>query len=315
VGTERPATVVDLGGTKIAAARVAGARVLERRQAPTPRDGRFESLVDAVAALVAGWADGPVGIATTGLVRGGRLSATNPGTLPVPPDSPLVAALQDRLGVTVRAVNDAQAAAWGEFRHGAGRGVGSMVFLTVSTGVGGGLVLDGTLQVGAGGLAGHLGHAVAVPGGPLCGCGRRGCVEAVASGRALAAAATQAFGEPMEAPALFRRAERDPAAAALVDRAAGAIARLLADLKAALDLDLAVIGGGVGLAAGFLGRVDRALAAEPPLFRIPLRPAALGHDAGLIGVADLGVRAAAGPRSVPRQMRPKGQTLGKTDSD
>ena len=83
-------TVVDLGGTKIAAARVEGATVLERRQAPTPRDGRFESLVEAVAALVAGWTDGPVGIATTGLVRDGKLSATNPGTLPVPPDSSAV---------------------------------------------------------------------------------------------------------------------------------------------------------------------------------------------------------------------------------
>lgn len=278
-------TVVDLGGTKIAAARVVGAKVLERRQAPTPRDGKFESLVEAVATLVAGWADGPVGVATTGLVRDGKLSATNPGTLPVPPDSPLVAALQDRLGVTVRAVNDAQAAAWGEFRHGAARGVGSMVFLTVSTGVGGGLVLDGKLRVGPGGLAGHLGHVVAVPDGPLCGCGRRGCVEAVASGRALAAAATEAFREEMDARALFRR--RDPAAAALIDRAAAAIARLLADLKAALDLDLAVVGGGVGLADGFLGRVEHALAAEPPQFRLKLRPAALGHDAGLIGMADL----------------------------
>lgn len=285
MGIEPAVTVVDLGGTKIAAARVAGARVLERRQAPTPRDGGFESLIEAVVGLVAGWTDGPVGIATTGLVRDGKLSATNPGTLPVPPDSPLVAALQDRLGVTVRAVNDAQAAAWGEFRHGAARGVGSMVFLTVSTGVGGGLVLDGTLRVGPGGLAGHLGHVVAVPDGPLCGCGRRGCVEAVASGRALAAAATEAFGEEMDAPALFRRT--DPAAAALIDRAATAIARLLADLKAALDLDLAVLGGGVGLADGFLGRVERALAAEPSQFRLPLRPAALGHDAGLIGMADL----------------------------
>lgn len=287
MGIEPTVTVVDLGGTKIAAARVAGARVLERRQAPTPRDGKFESLVEAVAALVTGWADGPVGIATTGLVRDGRLSATNPGTLPVPPDSPLVAALQDRLGVTVRAVNDAQAAAWGELRHGAAQGVGSMVFLTVSTGVGGGLVLDGKLRVGSGGLAGHLGHVVAVPDGPLCGCGRRGCVEAVASGRALAAMATAEFGIEMDAPALFSRAETDPAAAALIDRAAAAIARLLSDLKAALDLDLAVIGGGVGLADGFLGRAEHALAAEPRQFRLPLRPARLGHDAGLIGMADL----------------------------
>lgn len=285
MGIEHAATVVDLGGTKIAAARVAGAKVLQRRQAPTPRDGKFESLVEAVAALVAGWADGPVGIATTGLVRDGRLSATNPGTLPVPPDSPLVATLQDRLGLPVRAVNDAQAAAWGEFRHGAAQGVGSMVFLTVSTGVGGGLVLDGRLRVGPGGLAGHLGHVVAVADGPICGCGRRGCVEAVASGRALAAMATETFGEEMDAPALFRRA--DPTAAALIDRAAAAIARLLADLKAALDLDLAAIGGGVGLADGFLGRIEHALAAEPRQFRLPLRPAALGHDAGLIGMADL----------------------------
>lgn len=287
MGTDAPVTVVDLGGTKIAAARVSGAAVMDRRQVPTPRDGRFESLVEGVAALVDGWTDGPVGIATTGLVRDGRLSATNPGTLPVPPDSPLVAALQDRLGVPVRAVNDAQAAAWGEYVHGAGRGAASMVFLTVSTGVGGGLVLDGRLRIGAGGMAGHLGHMVGAADGPVCGCGRRGCVEAVASGRALAQAATDAFGEAIDAPALFRRAVHDPAAAALVDRAASAIARLLADLRAALDLELAVVGGGVGLAPGFLDRVTRTMATEPPQFRIALHPAALGHDAGLIGMADL----------------------------
>jgi N-acylmannosamine kinase len=304
VAVDRPATVVDLGGTKIAAARVAGARVLERRQVPTPRDGRFESLIEAIVALVAGWADGPVGVATTGLVRDGRLTATNPGTLPVPPDSPLVAALQDRLGVPVRAVNDAQAAAWGEFRHGAARGVGSMVFLTVSTGVGGGLVLDGRLRAGPSGLAGHLGHVVVAPDGPLCGCGRRGCVEAIASGRALAAAAAAAFGEAMNAPALFRRAGQDPAAGALIDRAAAAVVQLLANLRAALDLDLAVVGGGVGLAPGFLDRVSRALGAEPPQFRIDLRPAALGHDAGLIGMADLGASEPASARRISLRREP-----------
>jgi N-acylmannosamine kinase len=284
VATEPTLTALDLGGTKIAAARVRGGRVLERRRVATPRDGSPDRLLDALAGLVAGWVDGPIGLAATGLVEAGRLIPINRDTLPIAPDFAIEAGLAGRLGAPVVAVNDAQAAAWGEFRHGAGRGARSLVFVTVSTGVGGGLVLDGVLRRG---LAGHVGHVVAWPDGPPCGCGRRGCLEAVASGRALTEAAGRRFGRPVSAPDLFMLAESDPDAALLLDQAAAAIGRALADLRATLDIERAVIGGGVGLARGFRPRIEAALAREPARFRCPVTAASLGHDAGLVGAADL----------------------------
>ncbi len=284
MATDRPHTAIDLGGTKIAAARVLGGVILERRQIATPRGPSFDPILEAMVRLVEGWTDGPVAVATTGLVDHGCLTAVNPETLAVPAGFPIEARLSARLGVPVRAINDAQAAAWGEFRFGAGRGTASMVFLTISTGVGGGLVLDGAVRTGPCGLAGHIGHVVAVPDGPLCGCGRRGCLEAVAAGPALAQAASRLFGRPTTAAELLAAA--DPDAAVLVDEAAAAIARVLGDLKAALDLDLAVIGGGVGLASGFLPHIAAAVRREPDRFRVPVVAAALGHDAGLIGACD-----------------------------
>lgn len=286
---------IDLGGTKIAAALVAGGRVTQRRQAATPRDGGPAGLVAAVQALVAPLlpgASGPVGVAATGLVAEGTVSAVNPGTLGLPERLPLQALLADALGRSVRLVNDAQAAAWGEYRAGAGAGAGGFAFLTVSTGVGGGLVLAGRLLAGPRGLAGHLGHMVLRPDGPACGCGRRGCVEALASGRAIAAAASAALGRPVTAAAAIAAADTDRRAAAVVAEAATAVAALCLNLRAALDLDRVALGGGVGLNRRFAARVAGAMAAAPPLFRVPVVPAGLGADAGLVGAAAL-ARAAA----------------------
>ncbi len=280
------ATAIDLGGTKIAAARIEGARILERRQAPTPRTGRFEDVLRLAARLAHGWTDGPVALATTGIVAHGRLTVINPETLDAPAGLPIEVLLGERLGVPVHAVNDAQAAAWGEYRFGAGRGCRSMVFLTVSTGVGGGLVLDGALRTGAGGLAGHVGHMVVDPAGPLCGCGRRGCLEALASGPALARAASRRLGLPMTSETLFQAALSDGQAAQVLDDAAGSLASLLCSLQAALELDCAVIGGGVGLAPGFLPRIAAAMAGMPARLRLAVCAATLGADAGLVGAAD-----------------------------
>ncbi|MCB8881108.1 N-acetylmannosamine kinase [Acidisoma cellulosilytica] len=282
-----PTTAIDLGGTKIAAARVQGARILERRQVPTPRTGNFDDVLAAIAGLAGDWADGVVALATTGLVDQGRLTAINPKTLDVPFGLPIEALLGARLGVPVRAMNDAQAAAWGEYRHGAGQGTGSMLFLTVSTGIGGGLVLDGRLRTGSGGLAGHVGHILADPAGPLCGCGRYGCLEAVASGPALERAGARRLGRALTCEDLFRAATTDAQAAAVLDDAAQSIASVLCSLHAALELDCAVIGGSVGLATGFLARIDTAMAQAPARLRLGIRAARLGADAGLVGVADL----------------------------
>ena len=158
-----PTLAIDLGGTKTLAGLVLDGRVVESRTQPTDREASAETWLDTIAALADGWRNRfeAVAIAVSGVVVDGRWSSLNPGVLNVPDDFPLVARLNDRLGVPVLAVNDAQAAAWGEFRHGAGNGADSIVFITVSTGLGGGVVLNRELLIGSSGLAGSFGQFAA----------------------------------------------------------------------------------------------------------------------------------------------------------
>mgnify|MGYP005840862133 CR=1 FL=1 len=278
-----PTAAIDLGGTRLRAALVDGARLLARAETATPRSQGAEAWLDAMAALVRPWAGTAraLGVALTGIVPGGRWSALNPLVLPVPDGLPVETLLAARTGLATRALNDAQAAAWGEHRHGAGRGAADILFITVSTGVGGGLVQGGRLVIGQGGKAGSIGHVVVDPAGPVGGSGRAGNLEAIASATAVAAAA----GAPAEA--VVARAEAgDLAMAALLDRSAAALAQAIGDTVALCDVTLVVIGGGLGLATGYLARVERQVAALPTVFRPRLVPAALGGDAGLIGAAD-----------------------------
>jgi N-acylmannosamine kinase len=284
-----PVRAVDIGGTKIALATVENARLVDRRQFPTPRTGRGEDLVSAiVGALDEMPGRGPIAIATTGMVDEGRLTALNPDTLPIENGFPLVDALSRAIGSRPLLLNDAQAAAWGEYRHGAGQGCASFAFMTVSTGIGAGLVVDGRLLVGRRGLAGHLGHVVSDPAGPPCGCGRRGCLEMIASGTALARRGSAALGRPVSAPELFAHAaEGDATAERLILDAAQHIAVALGDLAASCDVERIALGGGVGLASGFLERVVEVAGDLPPTFRREIVQAEAGPDAGLIGVAAL----------------------------
>jgi N-acetylmannosamine-6-phosphate 2-epimerase/N-acetylmannosamine kinase len=179
----------------------------------------------------------------------------------------------------VEVVNDAQAAAWGEHRFGAGRGR-DMVFLTVSSGVGGGVVLGGRLLRGARGLAGSLGQS------PRPG---QGFVrlETLASGFAIAASA-KAAGRDADARAVFSAARAgEPWAERALAEAAGELAAAVAGLQAIVDPECIVIGGGVGLAEGFVGRLEAALGAYPAFVVPTLVRAELGVDAGIIGAADL----------------------------
>jgi predicted NBD/HSP70 family sugar kinase len=174
--------------------------------------------------------------------------------------------------------NDAQAAAWGEHVHGAGQHR-DMVFLTVSTGIGGGIVTGGRPHTGRSGLAGHFGQLSGMesPGGP---------VEDHASGRWIAAEGEAAgIGD---APAVFAAARHgDPTAAAILDTSAGRVARLCTNVQFALAPEVIVIGGGIGLAPGYLARVTAALGSLAPPVRPDIVPAALGADAGAVGVAAL----------------------------
>jgi N-acylmannosamine kinase len=285
-----PVIAVDIGGTKVSAALVRdGMILLERAQVATPREDVSGGLVPAVRALVAPWLAqvSAVGVATTGYVNQGRVSAVNPATLPLAGGLEIARLLSETLGRRVHVVNDGQAATWGEYRHGAGAGTSDFAFLTVSTGVGGGVVSGGRLVSGPRGFAGHVGHTVVQRDGPRCGCGRRGCVEAIASGNAMAARAVAVLGASIGVPELLERAENDPRCRAMVEDAADAVAQLCLNLVAALDVERIAMGGGIGLNPLFAHRVEGKIAAAPALFRVPVVPAQLGADAGLVGAAAL----------------------------
>ena len=229
-------------------------------------------------------------------------------------DEPLQQRLEAALGLPVIIENDANAAAWGEFRFGAAAAATTMVMVTVGTGIGGGIVVDGVLMHGAFGVAAELGHMRVVPGGVRCGCGNRGCWEMYASGTALVREARDLVisGSPLAArlvelcegdpsalsgPDVTRAAvEGDPAAIELLADLGVWIGEGVASVAAILDPELVVLGGGVSEAGALL--IDPALAAfrrqltgrgHRPEARFAL--AKLGNDAGMIGAADLAARA------------------------
>lgn len=278
---------IDIGGTKLAAALVDDdLNIHQRRELPTPAGKTPDVLALALRELISPLQAGAkcVAAASTGIIRDGVLTAINPANLGGLAAFPLVETLTRITGLPCIALNDAQAAALAEYRQ-LSAGVRDMVFLTVSTGVGGGLICDGKLKTGAGGLAGHVGHTLASPQGPRCGCGRPGCVEAIASGRGIAAAA-QGELAGCDAKAIFAHAANGhEQARALVQRSALTLANLIADLKALTDCDCVVLGGSVGLADGYLPQVEACLRELPGVYRVPLLAAYHRHDAGLLGAA------------------------------
>jgi N-acylmannosamine kinase len=279
---------IDIGGTKIAAANVVDGLCTDRRQLAMP--ATETEFLQAIQQLAGNrpQASG-VAVAVTGYVDGVIVRAFNQQTIPFWNAYPLIQRLTQLLNCPVDAINDAQAAAWGEYRlrhlH-----CQDLLFVTLSTGVGGGLVLCGSLREGSHGLAGHVGHAAfdvtPIDAPYACGCGRMGCLEAVASGTALGRQAGRLFGRPVSSNELFdmaRQGDRD--ALMLVQRAAGAVASAIASSHAQLDLQLVVLGGSVGLTPGMVEWVQAALAEFPRVYHLPIERARLGPDSGLVGAA------------------------------
>jgi glucokinase len=193
--------------------------------------------------------------------------------------------LAGRLGVPVALINDARAFALAESRMGAAAGCPTVVCLTLGTGVGGGVVVDGRLRFGPHGRAGELGHQVIEVGGPPCGCGNRGCVEAFAAGAALC----RLGGHPTPEAVFAAAAAGDARAAAAVDEVVGRLAVGIANLVTVLWPERVVVGGGVAAAGERLfGPLRAAVAASAPLVdpdAYEVVPAALGPAAGAIGAA------------------------------
>jgi glucokinase len=211
--------------------------------------------------------------------------------------------------------NDANAAAWAEFRYGAGKGYQHMIMLTIGTGVGGAVIVNGQMLRGGFGIAGELGHLRVVPNGKLCGCGQHGCLESYGSGTALLKAAKELAGSDLEIGARLRELEaqageltgaqvytaileRDPGALQILTELGTWLGEAIGSLTAVLDPQIVVIGGGVSAAGDLLlNPIREAYLAHLPArgFRpeLEIKGAEFVNDAGVVGAADL-VRAALG---------------------
>jgi glucokinase len=314
-GAERPVLAVDLGGTQIRAALITpDLSVHARRAVPTGDEDGVAAVLDRIADTAAAVRDEA---AASGLPDPIGISVSSPGPLDpwrgivrAPPnlagwhDVPVAAHVADALDLPAFLERDTNVAVLAEWRHGAARGVRSAIYITVSTGIGGGIISEGRPLIGVEGTAGEIGHHVIDLDGPICGCGGIGHIEAIASGTAIAregqalldggvdpgtplarlAAAEDSVGARIVAQAA---AEGDQACQAILERAWFAIGALCGSLVNLFDPEIIVIGGSIAEHHARLFEVARS---ELPRYAFPILadrvrivPAALGRDVSLIG--------------------------------
>jgi glucokinase len=301
------ALAIDVGGTKLAAGVVEpDGRLTNWAQVPTPHTPDAEQLwrtLDALLDRVAEEAGirSPADLAGVGVGCGGPMEwpsgVVSPLNIPQWRSFPLRARLQQRLaGTAVRVHNDAICLVAAEHWRGAGRGARNVLGMVVSTGVGGGLILDSRVIEGASGNAGHIGHVVVDPDGPECTCGGRGCLEAIARGPALVAWAQREGWRPGQPDATAKDLADDgvqghPIGLAAMRRAGRALGIAISSATHLCDLEVAAIGGGLSQAGALLFEpLEESLHAHAKLAfarRLRVVPAALGQSAGLVGAAAL----------------------------
>jgi glucokinase len=281
---------IDLGGTqvRVALARSDG-RIVGTRKARTASLGGPAAVVDWVYEALERLRDGErlrvVGVGAPGPIDPRRGMLVNPPNLPGWHNVPLVDQLTRALCCPVHLENDANVAALAEYHRGAGRGTMTMAYVTWSTGVGGGLVIDGKLFSGAHGSAGEIGHMILDPNGPLDACGQRGCVEVFCGGGALQRETGESAAEIFDAAVAG-----DAEAALIVRRAATYMGHALVNLTNLFDPETIVVGGGVTRSWSHVEPVLRAVLQGSPFIRPARRPrlkrARLGELVGQIGAVE-----------------------------
>ncbi|MBQ1080346.1 MULTISPECIES: ROK family glucokinase [unclassified Nocardiopsis] len=322
---------VDIGGTKVAAGVVTpGGRVLARLRTETPERSKSPSVVEETIVSVVSELRREYRVRAVGVGAAGFVDERRSRVLFAPHlswrEEPLRDALSVRLGLPVVVENDANASAWAEVRAGAARGVDDVVVVNLGTGIGGAIVLGGELRRGRFGLAGEFGHMTVVPGGHRCECGNRGCWEQYASGNALTREARELVrsespvaqglrqavgGDPalITGPLVSELARKgDRACRELMEEAGGWLGVGLANLAAAFDPELFVIGGGVSEVGELLldparGAFAKSLTGRGYRPEARVVAAALGNEAGLVGAADLAREAL--PRGRRRRRQPR----------
>jgi glucokinase len=305
---------VDVGGTKVLGGVVDEAgKIIERSRRDTPIQGGA-ALTEVIAEVAKELAEkhkvSAVGVSAAGFISTDRKTLLATSNIADWTNVPLVAQLTEKIELPVILENDANCAAWGEFKFGAGKGEANLALLTIGTGLGGGFIINGKLITGAFGIAAEIGHMRVVPEGHLCGCGARGCFEQYASGNALLRHAREAISaSPDLAKNLLSlgdgtvagltghhitkaAAKGDPVALAAFNTTAQWLGAGIASLSVLLDPSCVIIGGGVIEAGEILlaptrEYMDRYMpfSGRHPYPRIIA--ATLGNDAGLVGVADL----------------------------
>jgi glucokinase len=316
---------IDAGGTKVAGLLVDVEKVddpiLDRRLVQTPIQDA-EAIARTVVAVARDLVGGVDGVAAVGVGAAGLVDRS--GVLRFAPNMawrefPLADRVERGVGLPTYVDNDANVAAWGEYRFGAGRGRDDMLLLTVGTGIGGGIISDGRLFRGAHGFAAEVGHIIVEPNGPRCGCGNLGCWEQMASGRAIDRLGREAAREQLDSRltelaggdpdrvdgnvVTDAAKEGDPLAMHVLAEVGRRLGEGIAGLVNVLDPEVVVVGGGAVEAGDLLlDPARRAFqeAVEAPAHRpdTPIIPAHLGNDAGAVGAADLAVlvaREARGP--------------------
>jgi glucokinase len=310
-----PVVAIDLGGSKIAAAIISPEYKLSAREyhptlaseGVTPVINRIASAVEQITAA-SGTALSQtrgISIAAAGAIDHKRGTVTLSPNLPGWRDVPLRDTIQERLGSRTWLINDANAAALGEHCLGAGRGMDNLIYLTIGTGIGGAIIIDGRLYTGACGSAGEIGHMTIDTNGPKCECGNTGCLETLASGRAIARAAIQRIssGERSSLAELtdgkltnitarevaIAARQGDPLAASVINNAAAYLGVGMVNLVNIFNPEMIIVGGGVASLGDLLLNPVRQLVRERAF---PVSSAAvrivtteLGRDAGLLGAA------------------------------
>jgi glucokinase len=313
--SEKPVVAVDIGGTKITSAVITcEGKMISRtyrltlaREGPQKVVNHIEKAIDlSLRKAAMELSDiGGVGIAAAAIIDISRGLVTEAPNLPRWRNIPLRERLAESLGKPVFLLNDASAAALGEHRMGAGRGLDNLIYITVSTGIGGGLVINGQLYNGTDGCAAEIGHMIVLIDGPPCKCGQRGCFEAMASGTAIARMARQRLAsgaksclaelahgkmEDVTAELVAVAARRkDGLALSVIDEAAGYLGIGLANLVNIINPQMIIIGGGVSKMGAMLLR-PAGKSMKEHAFKLPARTVrvvrpGLGMDAGLIGAA------------------------------
>lgn len=309
---------VDVGGTNVALGSVVGGHIVGRAKVATPAEGGLAALLDAITTGVDELRVDPaapghlagVGVGVPGQVDPVSQDLLTAANLDLAPPVALREELHRRVGAPVDIDNDVNVAALGEFHGGSARGVGDVLAVTVGTGIGGALILDGALRQGPHGRTGEIGHMVYRPDGRVCGCGGAGHLEAYAgragmereARRRMEAGTASALGElagdgPMKSKVWMKALKAgDELAVELIDEAVRALGAVVGSVVSLVDLSTVIVGGGLAgrLGGEFVDRIgDGVNATAFGSGAVAVKPFALGDDAALLGAASLGADAGA----------------------